>query len=44
MNKGDAIRSVELLSGKYPWLPQKNLLEEEKAYMDQLAKDPFLLN
>ncbi|MCR4741972.1 MAG: hypothetical protein K5866_03765 [Treponema sp.] len=44
MNKGDAIRSVQLLSGKYPWLPQKNLLEEEKAYLDKLVQDPFLLN
>lgn len=42
MNQNDVIRSVEMLSAKYPWVPTTASLEREKQRLIDIANDPFL--
>lgn len=40
-NTGDTIKTVEMLSIRYPWLPQKSLIQKEINSQKQLVSNPF---
>jgi len=42
-NEGDVVRTVETLRVKYPWLPQKTLIEQEIERQKELSENPFMI-